>query len=72
MSVELSLRTECKLRLKRGDSGNPSVSCEGGPNPASGVFPFATIAAASLTGDAGLITLAALPANRSPLTLQFA
>lgn len=74
LSVELSLRTECKLRLKRGTDGQPLVSaaCEGGPSPASGVFPFATIAATSLARNEGEIANAALPANRSPLTLQFA
>jgi CRISPR-associated protein Csb1 len=74
LSVELSLRTECKLRLKRGTDGQPLVTaaCEGGPSPVFGVFPFATIAAASLARDEGEIANAALPANRSPLTLQFA
>jgi CRISPR-associated protein Csb1 len=75
LSVELSLRTECKLRLKRDDKGNaiaPKAVCEGGTNPSSGDFPFATIAAASLVGENGLIDRAHLPANRSPLTLQFA
>ncbi|MBE2203767.1 MAG: hypothetical protein IAE94_05480 [Chthoniobacterales bacterium] len=74
LSVELSLRTECKLRLKRGSGGQPLVgaACEGGPNPSSPVFGFATIAATSLAGTDGLIAGAHLPANRSPLTLQFA
>jgi CRISPR-associated protein Csb1 len=72
LSVELSLRTECKLRLKRGEGKQPTASCEGGSNPTSGAFPFVTIAAASLAGEAGVIALAQLPANRSPLTLQFA
>lgn len=77
LSVELSLRTECKLRLKRGANGQaitPNASCEGGPNPTTGALPFAAIAAASL---ANFIS-AALPGTdeqrkaRSPLTLQFA
>ena len=74
LSVELSLRTECKLRLKRGVDGQLLVTaaCEGGPNPTSGAFPFADIASASLAGEGGLIAGANLPANRSPLTLQFA
>jgi CRISPR-associated protein Csb1 len=72
LSVELSLRTECKLRLKRGEGKQPTASCEGGSSQTSGVFPFAAIAAASLAGEGRLIALAQLPANRSPLTLQFA
>jgi CRISPR-associated protein Csb1 len=72
LSVELSLRTECKLRLKRGEGKQPTASCEGGPNPTSGAFPFAAIAAASLAGNAGLIALGNLPADHSPLTLQIA
>ncbi len=72
LSIELSLRTECKLRLKRGEGKQPTASCEGGSNQTSGAFPFATIAAASLAGEGHLIVLAQLPANRSPLTLQFA
>ena len=80
LSVELSLRTECKLRLKRraNDKGSettlqPQARCEGGVSLSSGDFPFATIAAASLAGaDDSLITKAHLPAQRSPLTLQFA
>ena len=70
LSVELSLRTECKLRLKNGTK--PIAKCEGGTTPSSGEFPFTTVTAASLTGDAGLIATALLPANRSPLMLQFA
>jgi CRISPR-associated protein Csb1 len=74
LSVELSLRTECKLRLKRGADGQSLVSagCEGGPNPTSGAFPFSTIVATSLSGSGSLIASASLPTNRSPLTLQFA
>jgi len=70
LSVELSLRTECKLRLKGGVK--PIAKCEGGTTPSSGEFPFTTVAAASLIGEGGLIATASLPANRSPLTLQFA
>jgi CRISPR-associated protein Csb1 len=72
LSVELSLRTECKLRLKRGDGSVPAFSCEGGSNSSSGDFPFASIAATSLAGNQSLISNACLPPNRSPLTLQFA
>lgn len=73
LQVELSLRTECKLRLKRGYDGQPLVSaaCEGGPSPTSGAFPFPTIAATPLAEEGSLISAASLPANRSPLTLQF-
>ena len=74
LSVELSLRTECKLRIKRGDEGQaiaPTVICEGGLSPSSGEFPFTTIAAESL---ATAITTANLPGDadaRSPRVLQF-
>jgi CRISPR-associated protein Csb1 len=74
LSVELSLRTECKLRLKHQteDKGNkltmqPKYLCEGG-SVSSGNFPFDTIVAATLSDK---ITAAQLPADRSPLTLQF-
>ncbi len=87
LSVELSLRTECKLRLKRDENGNPlpiAVSCE--PNGLertnaterkSSGFDATKIAAASLAGNEGLIAKA-FPGTederkaRSPLTLQFA
>ncbi len=88
LSVELSLRTECKLRLKRvikkeivnGKATDndvetvvaPKAVVEGGATPSSGAFPFAPIAAISLAGADSLISRANLPANRSPLTLQFA
>jgi hypothetical protein len=73
LSVELSLRTECKLRLKRDDQGKivaPKFSKEGGTEESKGEFDFATIAAVSLAED-GLISRASLPEQRSPLTLQF-
>lgn len=70
LSVELSLRTECKLRLK--DGSPPTAKCEGGATPSSSAFPLATIAAASLAGSGSLISGASLPDKRSPLTLQFA
>lgn len=74
LSVELSLRTECKLRLKRDGNGQaivPTASCEGGPSPTSRDFPFATIAAENLST---VITAANLPGDttaRSPRVLQF-
>jgi CRISPR-associated protein Csb1 len=70
LSVELSLRTECKLRLKPGKP--PTSKLEGGGSPTDGAFPFGGIAALSLNGEDGLIGLAHLPADRSPLVLQFA
>jgi len=72
LSVELSLRTECKLRLKRGNGFAPRFSCEGGKSPSSGDFPFASIAAVSFAGEGNLISKANLPKDRSPLTLEFA
>ena len=68
LSVELSLRTECKLRLKQGNP--PKSKLEGGASPSEGPFPYVAIAALSLGGDDGLIRLAHLPVNRSPLVLQ--
>ncbi|MBX7120714.1 MAG: type I-U CRISPR-associated protein Cas7 [Opitutaceae bacterium] len=70
LDVELSLRTECKLRLKSGIS--PTVKCEGGPTTSSDTFPFSSIAAATLAGENSVISRAHLPTGRSPLTLQFA
>jgi len=70
MNVELSLRTECKLRLKR-EGGNviaPRAKCESGTDAQTVDFPFREMAATGLTD---LISSASLPANRSPLTLQF-
>lgn len=74
LSVELSLRTECKLRFKRtkdatgkASSVQPTFSCEGGTSHTSGDFPFTSIAAESLPK---LIVAARVPANRSPLRLQ--
>jgi len=71
LEVELSLRTECKLRLKRGDGGLAVVMAKREPDASaqSFNFPFAIIAEQSLTG---LISRAGLPENRSPLVLQFA
>jgi len=87
LSVELSLRTECKLRLKRNEKGDPlpiSVFCEpkakapaDAAEKKSDGFDTATIVATSLAKNDGLITKA-FPGTdternaRSPLTLQFA
>lgn len=68
LRIELSLRSECKLRLK----GNSQYRAEGGQNPDDGDFPVDSIAQASLTGDHGLIPTADLPPNRHPLILAFA
>jgi len=70
LRVELSLRTECKLRLQH--AIEPRARLEGDNNPSEVDFPFTAVVAASLTGDDGLIARAQLPANRSPLTLLFA
>jgi CRISPR-associated protein Csb1 len=71
LSVELSLRTECKFRLKRDVKGqmiSPKVICEPSANPSSD-FPFTSIVGTALTDR---IAEAQLPANHSPLTLQLA
>ena len=71
LSVELSLRTECKLRLKRNQDGNviaPQAKCEPSLDAEPADFPFATVAAETLTQ---LVSGADLPEGRSPLTLQF-
>jgi CRISPR-associated protein Csb1 len=74
LSVELSMRTECKLRLKRltDDKGRqtaiqPKFVCEGS-DASLGAFPFNTIIAASMSQ---VITAAQLPPNHSPLTLKY-
>ncbi len=72
LNVELSLRTECKLRLKRTEKGQaimPTASCEGGTSPTSVAFPFPAVVGGAM---AERISTANVPANRSPLTLQFA
>jgi CRISPR-associated protein Csb1 len=66
LRVELSLRTECKLRIKNGTK--PVAKTEGATTTELD-FPVSSITGAALTGE---ITAAHLPANRSPLTLQFA
>jgi CRISPR-associated protein Csb1 len=71
LSVELSLRTECKLRIKKGV--NPQIALEGGENQITQDFPFSAVAAATLAPTIGT----ALPgteaelAGRSPRVLQF-
>ncbi len=70
LRIELSLRSECKLRLK--DKLQPQYRAEGGASPASGDFPYSTMAAGLFTGEDGLITRARLPAERNPLVLAFA
>jgi CRISPR-associated protein Csb1 len=71
MNVELSLRSECKLRLKSEGERTipPTAKCEGGTEAKTVDFPFREIAAMSLTD---LISSASLPEGRSPLALQFA
>ena len=73
LRYEFSLRTECKLRIKRNGDGveiAPKYSIEGTPL-SKGDFGYATIASASLADINGIIVSAQLPADRSPLTLQF-
>lgn len=67
LRVELSLRSECKLRLK----GKPRYRAEGAENPAENDFPYAQIAQTSLAANGGLISGAHLPENRHPLVLVF-
>lgn len=68
---ELSLRTECKLRIKRNEAEvAPRYSIEGATST-TGDFGYEGIAATSLAGDKSLIATAGLPAGRSPLILQF-
>ncbi len=66
LRIELSLRTECKLRLK----GNPKFKTEG-QTSAGGDFPYQGIAQASCAGDNGLISQAHLQRDRHPLVLKF-
>ncbi len=71
LNVELSLRTECKLRLKRSDQGEvvaPKAKCEIGCNAEPTDFPVTSIAPQTFTE---LISNAHLPEGRSPLVLQF-
>ena len=72
LRVELSLRTECKLRIKNGTK--PKAKLEGGITPSEVEFPYATTVAASLAGKSSPIALAQFPGDatsRSPRVLQF-
>jgi CRISPR-associated protein Csb1 len=70
LEVELSLRTECKLRLKRdGDRAIVAAKCEPEASAQGSNFLFASIAGEDLTQT---ISAAGLPPDRSPLALQFA
>jgi hypothetical protein len=68
LRVELSLRTECKLRLKA--TSPPTYTVEG-ENYATGEFLYRAIAQVSFTGNGGLILNAHLPEGRHPLVLKF-
>jgi CRISPR-associated protein Csb1 len=63
LRIELSLRTECKLRLK----GNPRFKTEG-QTSAEGEFLYQTIAQAPFNS---LISQAHLPSDRHPLVLKY-
>lgn len=79
LRVELSLRSECKLRLKtrsqpQGQAhveSNPQYRAESTSGPVVDAFPHTAIADASLSGENGLIASAHLPADRHPLVLAF-
>lgn len=66
LRVELSLRSECKLRLKSGVQVQYTLDRE--DSATDRVFPFNTITQASL---ANLIEQADLPKGRHPLVLAF-
>lgn len=70
LEVELSLRTECKLRLRRNENGQAIVMAKCEPDAAakSSDFAFTDIAGTSLTD---LISAVGMPENRSPLPLEF-
>jgi CRISPR-associated protein Csb1 len=69
LRVELSLRTECKLRLK--SNRNPGFRAEGSGNPTEADFAYSAIAQTSFAEDNGLISGAHLSENRHPLVLAF-
>ncbi len=69
LSVELSLRTECKLRIKKGTQ--PQIKFEGGATPAKHDLPYATIAALSLASEITAANLPGAVTERSPRVLQF-
>jgi CRISPR-associated protein Csb1 len=73
LAVELSLRTECKLRLT--SDPKPKIKMEGGPTPSASEFPYFSIAEESFDAEHGLIAAAQIPgdaARRSPWILKFA
>ena len=67
LRIELSLRSECKLRLK----GSPWCRTETGAEPVAAAFPYTDIAKAELSGKDGLIGKADLVIDRDPLVLTF-
>jgi CRISPR-associated protein Csb1 len=69
--VELSLRTECKLRLK--SDTKPKIKMEGGSMASDREFPYSSIAAENFGEENGLIAAAQIPGDvvrRSPWILQ--
>ncbi len=73
LKVELSLRTECKLKIK----DQPFFRAEGTGSPFEGIFPYEEITKDSLTGgqhktdEKGFISNAGFSEGRSPLWLKF-
>ena len=65
LSIELSLRTECKLRLKQ--SIEPKVNLEGSSKSSEQDFPYKPIAEEDLNNR---IKAANIPTDRSPLILN--
>ena len=66
LSIELSLRTECKLRIKSGTK--PKVKLEGDSKSPEQNFPYNSIAMTDLRDR---IKTAKIPNDRSPLILTF-
>lgn len=66
LSIELSLRTECKLRLK--PDIKPKVKLEGNSKSSEQNFPYDSIANEDLRGR---IKAAKIPNDRSPLILKY-
>ena len=71
LRVELSLRTECKLRLK--GPTQPQVKLEGDHDPSTHDFPYAAVAATSLASTIAEVFpgTEAERSARSPRVLQF-
>lgn len=69
LTIELSLRTECKLRIK--SDTRPMVKLEGSTNPQEINFPYPSIANERFNGNKGMIDKAEIPDGRSPLGLVF-